>query len=124
MNKRFGLRLIETAIYGKTVDDQSRCVHWHLPKDVIAIRFKCCDKYYACFECHQELSSHPLEKYDLLDDANKHLIICGVCRHEMTFAEYYDYNSNLICPNCRSPFNPGCKLHYHLYFQNPPPAMC
>ncbi|CAD6633753.1 HN1_G0003950.mRNA.1.CDS.1 [Saccharomyces cerevisiae] len=116
--------MIETAIYGKTVDDQSRCVHWHLPKDVIAIRFKCCDKYYACFECHQELSSHPLEKYDLLDNANKHLIICGVCRHEMTFAEYHDYNSNLICPNCRSPFNPGCKLHYHLYFQNPPPAMC
>ncbi|QHS74511.1 Hot13p [Saccharomyces paradoxus] len=116
--------MIETAIYGKTVDDQSRCVHWHLPKDVIAIKFKCCDRYYACFECHQELNSHPIERYDLRDDANKYLIICGVCRHEMTFAEYHDNNSNLICPSCASPFNPGCKLHYHLYFRNPPSVMC
>ncbi|CAI4045156.1 hypothetical protein SUVC_11G1350 [Saccharomyces uvarum] len=112
----------DATIHGKTVDDQSRCVHWHLPNDVIAIKFKCCASYFACFECHQELSSHPVQKYDLRDDADENLIVCGVCRHEMTFAEYH--NAQLVCPNCQSPFNPGCKLHYHLYFHNPPSMTC
>ena len=45
-------------IYGKTVDNQTRCQHWHSELDVIAIKFKCCEKYYPCFSCHEEEADH------------------------------------------------------------------
>ena len=33
-------------IYGLTVDNQTRCQHYHSVLDIIAIKFKCCDKFY------------------------------------------------------------------------------
>lgn len=46
------------AIRGRLVDGQGRCVHWHSPLDVVANRFACCDEYYACYRCHDELAGH------------------------------------------------------------------
>ena len=102
----------KAQIYGKLVDKESRCEHWHGPLDVIALRFKCCNRYYACYECHQELVPHVTERYNINDETVP-LVICGVCKLEMSFAAYGD---SLQCPNCRSQFNPGCKLHYDMYF--------
>lgn len=41
-------------VYGATVDQETRCTHYNTPFDVIAIKFKCCHKYYPCFKCHNE----------------------------------------------------------------------
>lgn len=41
-------------IYGATIDNETRCTHYHTPLDIIAIKFKCCDKYYPCYKCHNE----------------------------------------------------------------------
>ncbi|MBL2003985.1 chromophore lyase, partial [Klebsiella pneumoniae] len=28
-------------IYGGVIDDQTRCIHWNSPLDIIAIKFSC-----------------------------------------------------------------------------------
>jgi hypothetical protein len=33
-------------VFGKTVDEHTRCVHYATELDIIAIRFACCDRYY------------------------------------------------------------------------------
>jgi uncharacterized CHY-type Zn-finger protein len=101
-------------IFGKPVDTQTRCVHWHSALDIIAIKFKCCDKYYPCFSCHEETSDHeaivwPQNEFD------EKAILCGVCGHALTIKEYMSCDNT--CPKCTAQFNPGCKNHYHLYFE-------
>ena len=102
------------TVKGNVVDEHTRCVHYHSPLDVIAIKFKCCGEYYPCFSCHEETSGHgpqvwPKEEWD-----NK-AILCGMCGHELTIHQYM--NSGNLCPVCHAGFNPGCKNHYGLYFQ-------
>jgi uncharacterized CHY-type Zn-finger protein len=41
------------------------------------------------------------------------VLICGVCRHEMTIEEY---QQALVCSHCHSAFNPACSKHYDIYF--------
>ena len=31
--------------------------------DVIAIKFKCCNKYYPCYKCHEEHESHAIKRW-------------------------------------------------------------
>ena len=45
-------------VKGKLTDTHTRCVHYHSPLDVIAIKFKCCNQYFACYYCHQEEAGH------------------------------------------------------------------
>ncbi|AFL85381.1 hypothetical protein Belba_2848 [Belliella baltica DSM 15883] len=104
----------EVRVFGKSIDKQTRCVHWHSDLDIIAIKFKCCDKYYPCFSCHEEEADHkhavwPKGEFD------EKAILCGVCRHELSIKEYMA--SGNTCTNCKSSFNPGCSNHYHLYFE-------
>lgn len=101
-------------IYGKTVDNQTRCQHWHSDLDVIAIKFKCCKKYYPCFSCHEEEADHEPKVWPKSEFDSK-AILCGVCGSELTIAEYQA--SGNTCPNCTAAFNPGCSKHYHLYFE-------
>ncbi len=101
-------------VYGQTVDNQTRCVHYHSQLDIIAIKFKCCKKYYPCYECHLESEIHKPQVWSVAEH-NQKVILCGVCKHELTIAEYI--NSGNKCTSCKSNFNPGCSLHYHLYFQ-------
>lgn len=103
------------AIRGHLVDAQSRCIHWNSPLDIIGLKFKCCHQFYACYSCHQELNGHTCQKYDLLEEPHEKVVMCGVCHHRLSFQEY---SEDLSCPSCNSAFNPGCKLHYHLYFEN------
>ncbi|CCD23696.1 Hot13p NDAI_0C00350 [Naumovozyma dairenensis CBS 421] len=108
-------------IRGKTIDEYSRCIHWNSELDIISLKFKCCsDVYYACYQCHEELTTHPVKRFDLNANPDVKVIICGNCCKEMTFEEYVESKNEydrLCCFNCQSLFNPGCKLHYDLYFE-------
>lgn len=98
---------------GIQLDAQTRCVHYHGPTDIVAIKMKCCGTYYACIRCHEALCEHspqqwPRHQFDQL------AVRCGACTHEMTIRTYLDTNQ---CPQCEAPFNPRCALHYPLYFE-------
>lgn len=101
-------------VKGTLVDDQTRCAHWHSPLDIIAIKFKCCNDYYSCYECHKETAGHEAQQWSK-DERNEKAILCGVCKNELTINEYF--NGPNVCPYCQSSFNPNCSRHYHLYFE-------
>lgn len=102
-----------TTAHGRLVDDQTRCVHWNGPTDVIAIRFRCCDRFYACFECHAELETHEAQRWPA-DEFAADAILCGVCRAELSISAYMQGGN--ACPSCGAAFNPSCANHHHLYF--------
>src|SRR5262249_34344318 len=102
------------VVNGRVIDSQTRCVHYHSPLDIIAIKFKCCGEYYPCFECHHETAGHATEVWRSNEFDTK-AILCGACNNEMTIHEYLAANNH--CPYCNSSFNPNCSKHYHLYFE-------
>ena len=104
-----------TKVYGKLLDDETRCEHYHSPLDIIAIKFKCCDKYYPCYQCHEATADHPAQTWSK-DEWDIKAILCGVCKNELTINEYM--RSGNYCPNCKAAFNPNCSKQYHLYFQS------
>lgn len=100
-------------VNGVDVDPESRCLHYHGPSDIVALKFKCCGKWFPCHHCHAELSDHagslwPRPKFDEL------AVLCGGCGHQLTIREYLDCDS--VCPRCGRQFNPGCAKHAHYYF--------
>lgn len=103
-----------TKVLGKVIDDQTRCVHYHQVNDIIAIKFKCCGAYFPCHACHEETSDHEIVKW-AVDEFDERAILCGVCKEELTIAEYL--KSGEKCPKCKALFNPNCKLHHSLYFE-------
>ena len=50
-------------VYGSLVDNETRCIHYHTFLDIIAIKFKCCEKYYPCYQCHNEHESHNIQRW-------------------------------------------------------------
>lgn len=120
------------AIAGVTVeavdgDANSRCMHWHSARDIVALRFHCCGRWFACFDCHAALAGHSVTDVDgnLLAACSGHrvwppgsgserAVLCGACGYVLTVDEYL--NCNDACPACAAAFNPGCRLHRHLYF--------
>ncbi|SGZ55526.1 CIC11C00000005841 [Sungouiella intermedia] len=103
-----------TTVLGPTVDSKTRCVHYHLELDIIAIKFKCCNNFYPCYKCHQESATHTIETWPKrsLDDGEK-VILCGECKALLDFLEYTRCG---LCVQCGAAFNPKCSLHYDLYF--------
>ena len=100
-------------VRGAAVDDETRCVHYRGPLDIVAIRFHCCDEFYPCFRCHADAADHaasawPRERFD--DRA----VLCGVCRTTLTITAYLAADG---CPSCAAPFNPGGRFHHDLYFE-------
>jgi uncharacterized CHY-type Zn-finger protein len=109
-------RSSDPVVHGRTVDAQTRCVHYHSPLDIVAIRFFCCGKYYPCYQCHNEAEDHipqvwPRHRF------HERAILCGVCRTELSIERYRAADR---CPECGSVFNPGCASHAHLYFDVSP----
>lgn len=100
-------------VRGIGLDGATRCAHYRTELDVIAIRMKCCGVYYACKLCHEALAGHPIVVWPEAEWTQP-AVLCGVCGFEMTINEYMA--SNYRCPNCRAPFNPGCRKHYRFYF--------
>jgi uncharacterized CHY-type Zn-finger protein len=100
-------------VKGYLVDDDTRCTHYHSLLDVIAIKFKCCDAYYACYYCHEENAGHPAQRWEVNEFDTK-AILCGICSGELTIAQYKA--AGFSCPHCNASFNPNCVKHNHLYF--------
>lgn len=101
-----------TTVAGELVDEQTRCAHYRTELDVVAIRFACCEPYYGCHLCHAACADHPAVVWPA-DDRSVHAVLCGVCRGTLSIADYTVADG---CPHCAAPFNPGCRLHHHLYF--------
>jgi uncharacterized CHY-type Zn-finger protein len=100
-------------VYGHPIDHQTRCVHYYSSQDVIAIKLKCCDRYYPCSSCHEESADHTAKQWEKNERDTK-AILCGVCGHELTINEYFE--SSTQCPSCHAAFNPNCSKHYSHYF--------
>ncbi len=101
-------------VEGNNVDGNSRCFHYHSPLDIVAIKFKCCNKYYSCYYCHLENTDHSPQLWHQNEFDSK-AVLCGNCKNEITIAEYL--SSSNTCPNCKVLFNPRCSNHYHYYFK-------
>jgi uncharacterized CHY-type Zn-finger protein len=101
-------------VRGVNLDPQTRCEHYHGPNDIIAIKMKCCGVYYACKDCHAALADHPAEVWPDSEWEQK-AILCGSCGNELAIHQYM--HSESLCPACGASFNPGCRNHYHFYFQ-------
>lgn len=105
---QLGSLLVRGPLFG----EQTRCVHYHGERDVIAIRFRCCDRHSPCIRCHETLADHPVGRW-AASERDAPAVLCGVCTQELTIAEYLPASA---CPRCGAGFNPGCRLHHHLYF--------
>lgn len=102
------------GICGVGVDDETRCVHWRSPRDVVAIRMRCCGVYYACKDCHAALARHAAQVWPRAEwDAAA--VLCGACGSEMSIRAYLGCGD--ACPACGAGFNPGCRLHHRDYFE-------
>lgn len=99
---------------GVDIDAQTRCGHYHGPDDVLAIRLACCDVFYACRECHDELADHPAVVWQS-DRFKEKALLCGRCQKAFSIHAYLRDPEH--CPSCSGLFNPNCRLHHHLYFQ-------
>jgi uncharacterized CHY-type Zn-finger protein len=100
-------------VHGVEIDARSGCAHYRSPLDLIAIKFKCCQTYYACSQCHEQQASHPAQVWSRAE-FGEHALLCGACGGELTIAAYLQCGA--VCPRCCAGFNPGCRYHYHLYF--------
>jgi uncharacterized CHY-type Zn-finger protein len=104
-------------VNGINLDRQTRCQHYNGPTDIIAIKMKCCGLYYACKDCHLALADHQIIVWPK-SEWDRKAVLCGSCWAELTIHEYFA--SGYICPACDSAFNPGCRNHYHFYFESAP----
>jgi uncharacterized CHY-type Zn-finger protein len=98
---------------GFQVDPETRCAHYDGPRDVIAIRFACCEVYYPCFRCHRAVASHETRRWPPERRAAP-TVLCGVCGDTMTAGAYR--RADHTCPTCGAAFNPGCAAHWDRYF--------
>ena len=105
---------MDEIIFGYQVDGKTRCVHYCSEVDIVAIKLKCCDNYYACIECHNELESHPAEVWKK-SEFETNAVLCGNCREELSISSYH---SSTKCPQCAHLFNEKCKNHFPLYFES------
>lgn len=100
-------------VHGIDVGPETRCAHYDSERDVIALRFGCCETFYPCHACHDAVADHdaepwPRERFD------EPAVLCGVCETALSVTEYLDTDD--ACPDCGAPFNPGCRRHYDRYF--------
>jgi uncharacterized CHY-type Zn-finger protein len=108
---------LRPEVRGLGLDAETRCAHWRSPLDVIAIKMRCCGVYYACKDCHDALADHPVQVW-ARGEWDEEAVLCGVCGMALTVRQYLDCGD--VCPSCGAAFNPGCRLHYHLYFETGP----
>lgn len=100
-------------IYGKLIDDETRCVHYHSEKDIVALQCATCRKFYPCYQCHNEAENHRFHVWQS-NQFHENAVYCGHCRSTLSI---HSYLNTTKCPQCHHSFNPNCAKHYHLYFQ-------
>lgn len=96
--------------YGEDIDYESRCKHYYGVNDVVALKCTFCQKYYACYKCHDRLENHTFVPTDYLED---YPVLCGSCHGLLSF-EAYQLG---YCCYCAHEFNPKCKNHEQYYFK-------
>ncbi|MFC3931979.1 CHY zinc finger protein [Streptococcus dentapri] len=99
-------------IQGLLLDSRSRCQHYHTTLDIVGLKCFDCQRYYACYQCHDSLEDHSFQAYPRKYQQDL-VVICGVCHLEMTIEQYQAVSA---CPSCQSPFNPKCSQHDNIYF--------
>jgi uncharacterized CHY-type Zn-finger protein len=104
-------------VRGVDLDAETRCAHYHSPLDIVAIKMRCCGDYYACKDCHEALAGHAIRVWPCAEWVEA-AILCGACGEELSIAAYLAAGDR--CPACGAPFNPGCRHHYHFYFETGP----
>lgn len=107
-------------VHGLDVDAQTRCAHYHGATDIVALRFKCCDSWYPCIDCHTALADHVAQIWPM-SERDVEAVLCGACGHRLTVTAYLECGSR--CPACQASFNPGCRNHHHLYFEMDAPGI-
>ena len=120
-------------VHGAVVDAETRCIHWSSPRDIVALQFFCCRRFYPCYQCHQldvQQQSGPPHSSDAAqtwprESGGELAVLCGACRRLLSIDEYVQLyeegrSDPPCCPGCAAPFNPGCRKHLHLYFDIDP----
>ncbi len=102
------------TVHGTGVNERTQCAHYHSGRDLIAIKFKCCDAFYACIDCHSEAVAHAPVVWPRAEFRTK-AVYCGNCKTTFSITDYLGCDNT--CPTCQAAFNPGCANHYHLYFE-------
>jgi len=93
------------------------CAHWRSDKDIVALKFKCCGVFYACYECHKAGAGHAVLRWPKSSWKTEKAVLCRACDTAMTIDAYM--KSNAMCPACNASFNPNCSRHWPLYFELP-----
>jgi uncharacterized CHY-type Zn-finger protein len=130
---------VPVPLAGVAVDDETRCAHYHGDRDVVAMRFACCDRYYPCAGCHEAVTDHTPERLPP-DRFDEPAVLCGVCGTRLSVREYRAVLTDgeadgsededageggagsgrgvadPRCPDCGAGFNPGCLAHLDRYF--------
>jgi uncharacterized CHY-type Zn-finger protein len=101
------------AVYGEDVDGETRCAHYATARDVVAIQFACCERFYPCHACHDAVADHDAEQWSA-DAFDQRAILCGACGARLTIEDYLACDDE--CPDCEHAFNPGCAAHADRYF--------
>lgn len=101
-------------VRGVDVGPETRCAHYGSDRDVVAIRFRCCEAFYPCFECHEAVADHPAARWPA-GEFDAPAVLCGVCGAELSVADYLGCDHE--CPACGAGFNPGCAGHHDRYFE-------
>lgn len=96
--------------HGLELDSQSRCQHYHSALDIVSLKCKACQRYYACFQCHDSLEEHDFLAASIEEP---YPVLCGVC---LSYLSLSDYKTG-ACVHCQSPFNPNCQRHEAIYFE-------
>jgi uncharacterized CHY-type Zn-finger protein len=96
------------------VDGETRCAHYRSAVDIVAIKMKCCEVYYACKDCHEALAGHAIEVWPR-GEFDVKAVLCGACGTELTIRNYLGCET--WCPACGAEFNPGCEKHWGFYFE-------
>jgi uncharacterized CHY-type Zn-finger protein len=102
------------SVHGTQVNDRTQCAHYHSERDIIAIKHKCCNTFYACILCHNEAANHPTQVWPH-HEFDEPAVYCGNCHATLSISQYLNCDNS--CPNCQAAFNPGCATHYHFYFE-------
>jgi len=100
-------------VCGVEVDAETRCTHYDGARDVVALRFPCCETYFPCFRCHDAVTDHESERITRASFGDP-AVLCGVCGTTLSVSTYLECDDS--CPDCTASFNPGCRRHRDRYF--------
>jgi uncharacterized CHY-type Zn-finger protein len=106
-------------IHGVSLTHLTQCAHYASPLDIIAIKMKCCNAFYACISCHTELAGHAVVVWGR-EERGEEAVYCGGCRSVLSIEEYMEGEEDAGgsgCGRCGARWNPGCKSHWGCYFE-------